>query len=304
MSVPDGIASGEFPSRAGLPGVSPGTASGGETAARKQLTAWLRSGIAAYADRHDDLAERRDLTAVAPSALRHALPVELAHRARKAGGSGAEAFVRQFAWRDFHRQVPAARPATADADHRTRHDDWRSAPPARTSRPGGRAVPAPLIAAAMRQLRHEGWMHNRGHLLTASLLTKTLYVDWRVGALHFLDLPVDGDLANNQLNWQWVAGTGTRPNRVLSPVAQGRRHDPDGAYVRRLVPELAGAAGAAVHEPWRLRGPDRAELGGYPDPVADLADGLARFRRARALSRDGDRAQNPTHKAEIRAKWK
>ena len=114
----------------------------------------------------------------------------------------------------------------------------------------------------MRQLRHEGWMHNRGRLLTASFLAKTLYVDWRIGARHFLDLLVDGDIANNQLNWQWVAGTGTdtRPNRVLNPVVQGKRYDPDGAYVRRWVPELAGLDGAAVHEPWKLPGPGPRRL--------------------------------------------
>ena len=140
----------------------------------------------------------------------------------------------------------------------------------------------PLIDAAMRQLLHEGWMHNRGRLLTASFLTKTLYVDWRVGARHFLDLLVDGDVANNQLNWQWMAGTGTdtRPNRVLNPVIQARRYDPDGVYVRRWVPELEGIAGAAVHEPWKLRGLDRADYD-YPDPVVELPDGLARFKNAR-----------------------
>jgi deoxyribodipyrimidine photo-lyase len=136
----------------------------------------------------------------------------------------------------------------------------------------------------MRQLRHEGWMHNRGRLLTASFLTKTLYVDWRIGARHFLDLLVDGDVANNQLNWQWVAGTGTdtRPNRVLNPLTQARRFDPAGAYVRRWVPELAGVEGSAVHQPWKLRGADRAAVG-YPDPVIELAHGLARFREARGL---------------------
>ena len=82
-------------------------------------------------------------------------------------------------------------------------------------------------------------------------------MDWRVGARHFLDLLVDGDIANNQLNWQWVAGTGTdtRPNRVLNPLTQAKRFDPQGDYVRRWVPELAGLAGAAVHQPWKLPGP-------------------------------------------------
>ncbi|MBY8888264.1 FAD-binding domain-containing protein, partial [Streptomyces sp. PTM05] len=131
--------------------------------------------------------------------------------------------------------------------------------------------------------RHEGWMHNRGRLLTASFLAKPLYVDGGGGARHFLDLLVDGDVANNQLNWQWVAGTGTdtRPNRVLNPVAQGRRYDPEGAYVRRWVPELAGVEGRSVHEPWKLKGAARAACGDYPEPLIDLADGLARFRRAR-----------------------
>ncbi|GAA2281203.1 hypothetical protein GCM10010145_60640 [Streptomyces ruber] len=116
----------------------------------------------------------------------------------------------------------------------------------------------------------------------ASFLTKTLYVDWRIGARYFLHWLVDGDIVNNQLNWQWAAGTGTdsRPHRVLSPVLQGRRFDPDGAYVRRWVPELADVDADVVHEPWRLPADRRAALG-YPAPVVDLADVLARFRHAR-----------------------
>jgi deoxyribodipyrimidine photo-lyase len=134
----------------------------------------------------------------------------------------------------------------------------------------------------MRQMRHEGWMHNRARLLVASFLTKTLYVDWRIGARHFLDLLVDGDIVNNQLNWQWVAGTGTdtRPHRVLNPVVQGRRFDAQGAYVRRWVPELRTVEDRLVHEPWRLPKDRRARLD-YPEPLIDLADGLARFRHAR-----------------------
>ncbi|MGY1577698.1 cryptochrome/photolyase family protein [Streptomyces sp. MN13] len=283
VRVPDEIGSEGVPARDEVAGRSPGLAVGGEQEGRRRLTAWLRSRLAEYPDRHDDLAG--DATSRLSPHLHFGTlsPVELVHRARRAGGPGAEAFVRQLAWRDFHRQVLAARPDAAGADYRTRHDRWRSARAAHDDIEAWREgrTGYPVIDAAMRQLRHEGWMHNRGRLLTASFLTKTLYVDWRVGARHFLDLLVDGDVANNQLNWQWVAGTGTdtRPNRVLNPVTQGRRHDPDGDYVRRWVPELRGVAGAAVHEPWKL-GRERAALG-YPDPVVALADGLARFRRAR-----------------------
>jgi len=286
VRVPDGVGSEELPSRAGVPGLSPDLATGGESTGRKQLARWLRDGVATYEDRHDDLAG--DATSRLSPHLHFGTlsPVELVHRARRAGGPGAEAFVRQLAWRDFHRQVLADRPAAATADYRTKHDRWRSERTAREDIAAWKEgrTGYPLIDAAMRQLRHEGWMHNRGRLLTASFLTKTLYVDWRVGARHFLDLLVDGDIANNQLNWQWMAGTGTdtRPNRVLNPVMQAKRHDPDGAYVRRWVPELAGLEGPAVHEPWKLRGLDRAVPDDYPDPVVDLAEGLARFRKGRA----------------------
>ncbi|MFF8946095.1 cryptochrome/photolyase family protein [Streptomyces sp. NPDC014864] len=285
VRVPDGIGSGELPSRTDLTGLSEGLAPGGETEGRKRFAGWLRSGIAAYEDRHDDLAG--DATSRLSPHLHFGTlsPVELVHRARQTGGPGAEAFVRQLAWRDFHRQVLAARPAAAAADYRTKHDRWRSERAAREDVEAWKEgrTGYPIVDAAMRQLRHEGWMHNRGRLLTASFLAKTLYVDWRVGARHFLRLLVDGDVASNQLNWQWMAGTGTdtRPNRVLNPVTQAKRYDPDGTYVRRWVPELAGLDGPLVHEPWKLRGPDRGALD-YPDPVVDLSEGLARFKRARA----------------------
>ncbi len=136
----------------------------------------------------------------------------------------------------------------------------------------------------MRQLRAEGWMHNRARMITASFLCKTLGIDWRAGARHFLSLLVDGDVANNQLNWQWVAGTGTdtRPNRVLNPVTQAKRYDPDGEYVRRWVPELARLDAPAIHEPWKLPAGLRAELG-YPEPLVALDAALARFRSRRGL---------------------
>ncbi|WP_328939484.1 DNA photolyase family protein [Streptomyces tauricus] len=284
VRVPEGIGSERLPTRGELSGLSPALAAGGEREGRKRLTAWLRSGVHAYVDGHDDLAG--DATSRLSPHLHFGTlsAVELVHRARKAGGPGAEAFVRQLAWRDFHHQVLAARPAASQKDLRTRNDLWRSPDSAGQEIEDWKAglTGYPVVDAAMRQLRHEGWMHNRGRLLTASFLAKTLYVDWRVGADHFLSLLVDGDIANNQLNWQWVAGTGTdsRPNRVLNPVVQGKRYDPRGAYVRRWVPELEGLGGAAVHEPWKLKGPERAAYD-YPEPVVDLADALTRFRHAR-----------------------
>ncbi|CAM5247394.1 Deoxyribodipyrimidine photo-lyase OS=Streptomyces tendae OX=1932 GN=GUR47_04230 PE=3 SV=1 [Streptomyces tendae] len=285
VRVPDGVGSEPLPGRGAPAELSPGLAAGGEREARKRMTAWLRDGVSGYADHHDDLAG--DATSrLSPDLHFGALsPVELVHRARGVGGPGPEAFVRQLAWRDFHHQVLAARPRSSTADYRTRHDRWRTGAAAEADAAAWREgrTGYPIVDAAMRQLRHEGWMHNRGRLLVASFLTKTLYVDWRVGARHFLHLLADGDVANNQLNWQWAAGTGTdtRPHRVLNPTTQARRFDPDGTYVRRWVPELAGLEGRSVHEPWRLPAQQRSAYDAYPDPIVDLADGLDRFKRAR-----------------------
>jgi deoxyribodipyrimidine photo-lyase len=286
VRVPDAIGSEPLPSRADVPGTSPGLAAGGERVARARLASWLRSSADAYERRHDDLAA--DGTSRLSPHLHFGTlsPVEAVHRARARGGPGAEAFVRQLAWRDFHQQVLAARPDAARADYRPRHDRWRTGAAAREDLAAWREgrTGYPIVDAAMRQLREEGWMHNRGRLLAASFLTKTLYLDWRQGARHFLDLLVDGDVAANQLNWQWVAGTGTdtRPNRVLNPLRQALRYDPEGAYVRRHVPELAAVRGSAVHRPWTLPARERDRLD-YPGPIADLAEASARFRAARGL---------------------
>ncbi|MFE1260314.1 cryptochrome/photolyase family protein [Streptomyces albogriseolus] len=282
--VPEEVTSAPLPERTEVAGVSPGLCAGGESEGRRRLAAWLRSGVGAYEDRHDDLAG--DATSRLSPHLHFGTlsPVEVVHRARGAGGAGTEAFVRQIAWRDFNRQVLAARPDATGRDYRTRDDRWRTGKDAERDAEAWRRgrTGYPVVDAAMRQLRHEGWMHNRGRLPAASFLTKTLYVDWRIGARHFLDLLVDGDMANNQLNWQWMAGTGTdtRPNRVLNPVTQGKRYDPDGAYARRWVEELAQVPGGAVHEPWKLPEEVRADTG-YPGPLLPLSEGLDRFRRAR-----------------------
>jgi deoxyribodipyrimidine photolyase len=103
---------------------------------------------------------------------------------------------------------PSPTELTHLAGTRPRGDRWRHAPDELAAWEAGPAG-YPIVDAAMRQLRTEGWMHNRARLIVSSFLTKTLYLDWRDGARHFLRHLVDGDIANNQLNWQWVAGTGT-----------------------------------------------------------------------------------------------
>lgn len=255
---------------------------GGESRARERLKAWSQQ-VDRYAQENDVMASA-GTSRLSPDLHFGCLSAaEVVYRIG-AGSAGAEAFVRQVAWRDFHHQVLAARPQSAWQDYRDRGDRWREDSLALTLWKEGRTG-YPIVDAGMRQLLAEGWMHNRARLIVGSFLTKTLYLDWRAGAAHFLHWLVDGDIANNQMNWQWIAGTGTdtRPNHVLNPLRQADRYDPDGDYVRRYVSELTDVAGAAVHTPWQL--PAKQRPNRYPDPMIDLAEGRARFLETRAQAK-------------------
>lgn len=279
VRVPSRLAAGRLPALAGLTSgsVSRDRGRGGEAEARRLAREFLRDGLGAYGERHDDLPG--DATSRLSAHLRWGTisPLELMRAAsRRQGGAP---FVRQLCWRDFHHQVLAATPSLPRRDYRPRGDRWsRSRRSLDAWREG--LTGYPLVDAAMRQLAAEGFMHNRARMTVASFLTKDLYVDWRAGARHFWDLLCDGEIANNAGNWQWVAGTGndTRPNRVLSPLRQAERFDPDGEYVRRYLPELAAIDGSAIHAPWKL--PAR-ERGGYPDPIVDHQEAVAAFRARR-----------------------
>jgi deoxyribodipyrimidine photo-lyase len=141
----------------------------------------------------------------------------------------------------------------------------------------------PIVAAGMRQLLATGWMHNRVRMIVASFLTKDLLIDWREGERFFFERLVDGDPASNNGGWQWAASTSTDAQpyfRIFNPVAQGRRWDPEGRYVRRWVPELRAVPDPHVHAPWESGLPD-----GYPPPIVDHAErrelALERFTNAR-----------------------
>ena len=126
-------------------------------------------------------------------------------------------------------------------------------------------------------------MHNRVRMVVASWLTKHMGIHWREGAAWFMHTLVDADIANNALGWQWVAGTGVDAApyfRIFNPVAQSRKFDPDGKYLRRWLPELAALDDDAIHAPWETG----VVVSGYPQrPLVDLAAGrnaaLARLAR-------------------------
>ncbi|MEJ2860153.1 cryptochrome/photolyase family protein [Actinomycetospora flava] len=277
LRLPKGVKAGALPAATDLADgdTAHGLLPGGEKAARARVDDWL--------DRIDEYGQGQDLPArdgtsrLSPYLHFGCLsPTELARRAGTDSEAAAQ-FVRQLAWRDFHHQTLAAVPRASTQDYRDRGDRWRRDDEEFAAWAEARTG-VPIVDAGMRQLHHEGWMHNRLRLITGSFLTKSLYLDWRLGARHFLGHLVDGDVANNQMNWQWVAGTGTdtRPNRVLNPITQAKRYDPDGDFVRHWVPELAELEGTRIHEPWKHGG----NLD-YPAPIVDLEQAGSAFRSAR-----------------------
>jgi deoxyribodipyrimidine photo-lyase len=259
----------------------------GEDAARRRWEAFLDGALTDYADDRDR-PDRDGTTRLSPYLkLGVVHPRTLLHDLGSRRGKGAETLRTELAWREFYADVLWNEPSSAWHDlkpglGRMAYDDEGS--PEVTAWREGRTG-FPIVDAGMRQLLAEGWMHNRVRMITASFLVKDLHVWWPVGARHFLEHLIDGDIASNNHGWQWVAGTGTDAApyfRVFNPMTQGRKFDPNGDYVRHWVPELRHLEGVAVHEPWKHHD-GYAE--GYPKPIVDhgeeRAEALRRYEAAR-----------------------
>ncbi len=210
----------------------------------------------------------------------------------------AGSFLRQVGWREFGHYLLSYFPATPN---RPLHEQfaefpWRDDPDSLAAWQRG-LTGVPFVDAAMRQLRATGWMHNRARLVAASFLTKHLLLPWESGEAWFWGTLVDADLANNAMGWQWVAGCGADAApffRIMNPATQGRRHDPDGAYVREWVPELRRVPLRHLHGPW-LAPPAMLSASGvtlgreYPAPIVDLGDGRSRALAAYDVMRHRNR---------------
>ncbi len=259
----------------------------GERAAARRWTTYVEEDLGDYAAARD----RPDLDSTSRMSVHlkwgeihpRTMLAELGRRS----GDGPAAYRRELAFREFYADVLFRRPDSAREYLRPELAAMEYDEPGRRLQAWQEGRTGfPVVDAGMRQLRALGWMHNRVRMIVASFLVKDLHVEWQHGARHFMHWLVDGDLASNMHGWQWVAGSGTDPApyfRVFNPVSQGRRYDPDGVYIRRWVPELAGLDGAYVHEPWtRPDGPPA----GYPEPIVDhareRAEALARYERVRS----------------------
>jgi deoxyribodipyrimidine photo-lyase len=213
------------------------------------------------------------------------------------GGDGASKWLAELVWRDFYAQLLWHFPHVVGGAFKReynglafRNDEGRFAAwcEGRTG--------YPIVDAAMRQLNTTGYMHNRLRMIAASFLVKDLLVDWRRGERVFAERLIDFDLASNNGGWQWAASTGCDAQpwfRIFNPVTQSARFDPDGAFIRRYLPELSALDAADIHAPWTLP-PALQQAKGvvigrdYPAPIVDHAlareQALALYRRGEATS--------------------
>ncbi len=260
-----------------------------------------------FLERIDDYHRQRDLPAVkGPSYLSTHLrfgTVSIRQLARaawqraQAGSRGAEVWLSELIWRDFYHQILHHHPNVAGHAFRPEYEHIRwehgkHADALFAAWCDGRTG-YPLVDAAMHQINQSGYMHNRLRMVTASFLAKDLGLDWRRGEAYFASHLNDFDLAANNGGWQWAASTGCDAQpwfRIFNPVTQSQRFDPQGRFIRRYLPALAGLPDNLIHAPWLARPVDLAaaglELGrDYPLPVVDHAEArqrtLARYGAAR-----------------------
>jgi deoxyribodipyrimidine photo-lyase len=187
---------------------------------------------------------------------------------------GQQTWLDELLWREFYQHI------LFDFPHVSKHIPfkkdtqkikWNHNPEHLTAWQTGQTG-IPIIDAGMRQLLKTGWMHNRVRMITAMFLCKNLLIDWRIGEQWFMEHLIDGDLAANNGGWQWCASTGTDAVpyfRIFNPIAQSKKFDPNGDYIRQWVDELAHLDNKVIHEPYSSKTPLQLN---YPKPIVDLKE--------------------------------
>lgn len=271
----------------------------GEAGAAKRLAEFAESSVLDYAGRRDipsvdgtsGLSPWLAHGEISPRQIWHAVLSAQRLRPGAALPAGVEVFFKEIAWREFAYHLLYHFPATTDSPLKAPYSRF----PWRKDRAQLRAwqrglTGYPFVDAGMRQLWSTGWMHNRVRMVVGSFLVKHLLLPWQEGARWFFDTLVDADLASNTLGWQWTAGCGADAApyfRIFHPVGQGEKFDPDGAYIREWVPELAKMPAPHIHTPWEAPPGVLAMAGvslgqSYPLPIVDHS--LGRKRALEALA--------------------
>ncbi len=248
-----------------------------------------RALLADFLERIDHYDRARDFPAVkGPSYLSVHLRfgtlsirelVKLAWDRMRGGSRGAEVWLSELIWRDFYHQILHHHPHVAGSAFKPAYDaiKWERGKRAEALFAAwceGRTG-YPLVDAAMLQLNHSGYMHNRLRMVVASFLIKDLGIDWRWGERYFAEKLMDFDLAANNGGWQWAASSGCDAQpyfRIFNPVSQSEKFDPSGKFIRRYVPALAKLSDQALHAPWLAKAAELDAAGfvlgrDYPAPI-------------------------------------
>ena len=259
----------------------------GEAAALNKLKLFLSKKIISYKIDRDFMA-KEGVSRLSPHLhFGEISPRQIWFLTQKKIPASSEAFLREIGWREFCYHLLVANPQmpSQPLDRKFGRFSWREDVVGLEAWQRGQTG-YPIIDAAMRELWVTGYMHNRARMVAASFLVKHLLVPWQEGARWFWDTLVDADLANNSGGWQWVSGCGADAApyfRVFNPVIQGEKFDPEGAYVRKYVPEVSKLPKRFIHRPWEapsevLQAADVVLGKTYPHPIVDHV-----FARQRAL---------------------
>lgn len=267
---------------------NPGVLAGGEREAQARLRRFLRGPAGRYDQDRDrlDLAGTSRLSADLQTGTLSVRTVWSAAEAALGQTGAARSFLNELLWREFNDSTLWEHPRVLEEPYRREFmglawdDDerlWEAWVAGRTG--------YPVVDAAARQLLGEGFVHNRARMISASFLVKHLMADYRRGEAFYMKYLTDGDLAQNNGNWQWIAGCGCDAQpyfRIFNPVSQGQRFDPNGDYVRRWVPELARLPARFIHRPWdapdsvlRAAGVRWGE--DYPRPIVSHPEARSRY---------------------------
>jgi deoxyribodipyrimidine photo-lyase len=249
----------------------------GEAGAQRQLKTFIEDALHDYPTTRN-LPGTPGVSRLSPYLHWGEISVRQVWHAIDLHAGGDRAYLRELVWRDFAYQLLWQFPGLPEKPF---HEEFQAFP----WRKDASALKAwqtgqtgyPLVDAGMRQLWATGWMHNRVRMVVASFLVKHLLLPWAAGEDWFWDCLVDADLANNAMNWQWVAGSGADAApyfRIFNPVLQGEKFDKDGAYVRRWIPEIARLPDRWLHKPWLAPAGILAKAGiqlgtTYPQPIVD-----------------------------------
>jgi len=256
----------------------------GEAGALDRLKGFLGDGIRNYKEGRNR-PDRENVSRLSPHLhFGEISPHQVWHAANSLKGIGEpekdiDQFLSELGWREFSHYLLYHWPALPQDNLQEKFNrfPWRDDPASRRRWQCGQTG-YPIVDAGMRELWQTGYMHNRVRMIVGSFLVKNLLPHWHHGEAWFWDTLVDADLANNSASWQWIAGCGADAApyfRIFNPVTQGQKFDPEGNYVRRFIPEIAGLPGKFLHCPSQAPAAALAEAGialglDYPRPMVDL----------------------------------